>query len=139
MLRPKKTKFKKVFKDRIRGFAMRGNKICFGEYGLQSLDAKRIKDKQIEAARKMINGYLKRMGKLWIRVFPHVPVTKKPTETRMGKGKGDVEFFVFKVKPGKVLFELSGITEKQAINAFNLASSKLPIKTRFIKSIYKVI
>ena len=134
-LEPCKTKFSKEFKGKIYGSAKRGFMLSFGWYGLKALESKRIKASQIEAARKAINKYLKRSGKLWIKAFPNTPVSKKPTEVRMGKGKGNIEYYANKVKKGKVLFELDYITEKQAKNAFNLASSKLPIKTRFIKHI----
>ena len=133
LLQPKKTKFKKLFKGRIRGKAKNGYEIAFGKFGLKAIKSERIRANQIESSRKAINGYLKRSGKLWIRVFPNVPITKKPIEVRMGSGKGNVEFWVCKVKKGKIMFELDNINEKDAIEAFKRASDKLPIKTKFIK------
>ena len=133
MLQPKKTKFAKMFKGRIKGNASRGTTISFGEYAIKTLDAYRIKDRQIESARKAINGYLKRVGKLWIRIFPDYPVTKKPTDVRMGKGKGSVEYYVSRVKPGKILFELGNVSKQQAEVAFARATSKLPVKTKFLQ------
>lgn len=135
MLSPKKTKFKKAFKGRIHGKAKRGYNIAFGSYGLKALEPCRVKDCQIEAARRAINRHLRRTGKLWIRMFPDWPVSKKPTDVRMGKGKGPVEYFVSRIKPGKILFELDSVTEEQAIGAFSRAAAKLPIKTKFIKSL----
>ena len=137
-LRPKKTKFKKAFKGKIHGKAKRGYSLEFGSYGLKALEPERIKENQIEAARKAINRHLKRMGKLWIRIFPDVPVSKKPADVRMGKGKGSVEYYVCRVKPGRVLFELDSVTESQAQGAFMLAAAKLPIKTKFVKTLSKV-
>jgi len=133
MLRPKKSKFLKSFKGKIYGIASKGFTIAFGNYGLKSIERGRIRDNQIESARKAINGNLKRSGKLWIRIFPSVPITKKPIEVRMGKGKGNVEYYVCKVKPGRILFELSNVTEKQAFVAFSMASYKIPLKTKFVK------
>jgi len=132
MLYPKKTKFRKVFKGKIRGISSRGNHLSFGDYGLKVLEKKRIKSNQIESARKAISGSLKRSGKLWIRIFPHTPVVKKPVEVRMGKGKGDVDHFVSKVKPGKILFELNGVSKEDAYKAFIKASAKLSTKTRIV-------
>jgi large subunit ribosomal protein L16 len=134
MLRPKKDKFAKRFKGRIRGQAKNGYNIVFGCYALKALEPERIKDCQIESARKAINRYLKRSGKLWIRVFPDYPITKKPADVRMGKGKGSVEYYVTRVKPGKIIFELDSISREQAIGAFARASAKLPLKTKFIES-----
>ena len=135
MLAPKKTKFRKAFKGRINGKARSGFTVAFGAYGLKALEPERITARQIEAARKAINRHLRRTGKLWIRVFPDIPVTKKPADVRMGKGKGSPEFFIFRVKPGRVLFELDGVTDTQAEGAFERAAAKLPIKTKFIKRI----
>lgn len=135
MLVPKKTKFRKAFKGKIKGNAKRGATIAFGSFGLKALEPERITARQIEAARKAINRYLRRAGKLWIRVFPDLPVSRKPAEVRMGSGKGSVEFYVCRVKPGRILFELAGVTSAQAEEAFRLASGKLPIKTKFIQHI----
>ncbi|MGA1861789.1 50S ribosomal protein L16 [Deferribacter thermophilus] len=133
MLMPKRLKYRKVFKGRIKGKASKGNKIEFGEYGLQAMSKGKITSRQIEAARIAITRYVRRGGKLIIRIFPHKPVTKKPAETRMGKGKGAVEYYVAPVKEGTMLYEISGVTEAQAREAFRLASHKLPVKCRFVK------
>ena len=133
MLMPKRLKYRKVFKGRIKGKASKGNKIEFGEFGLQAASKGKITSRQIEAARIAINRYVKRGGKLIIRIFPHKPVTKKPAETRMGKGKGAVEYYVAPVKEGTMLYEISGVTEAQAREAFRLASHKLPVKCKFVK------
>lgn len=133
ILRPKKTKFKKSFKGRIRGKAKRGFSLEFGSYGLKALTSERIRENQIEAARKAINRYLKRSGKLWIRIFPDLAITKKPTDVRMGKGKGPLDCYISKVKPGRIIFELDSVTEKQAQSAFALATAKLPLRTKFVK------
>lgn len=130
---PKKTRYSKAFKGRIKGIATNGYKVIFGSYGLKSLTPERVTSNQIEAARKAINRFLKRSGRLWIRIFPNIPVTKKPVDVRMGKGKGPVEYYIFRVKPGKILFELGSVTENDAKSAFALASAKLPIKTKFTK------
>lgn len=132
MLLPKKTKYRKAMKGRINGVAHRGNEISFGYYGLQSLGTDRITSRQIEAARRAMTRYIKRGGKIWIRIFPDVPVTKKANETPMGSGKGAPEFFVAKVRPGTMLFEMSGVTEEIAREAMRLASHKMPVKTRFV-------
>ncbi len=132
MLMPKRTKYRKQHRGRRKGKATSGNYIAFGEYGLKALEAHWITGNQIEAARLAITRYLKKGGKLWIRIFPDKPVTKKPAETRMGKGKGNVDHWVAVVKPGRILFELAGVTEEQAREAFRKASFKLPIKTRFV-------
>ena len=133
MLQPNKTKFKKQqkgkFKKRI---AIKGHILNFGDFGLKSLDTSRITARQIESARIVISRYLKRIGKIWIRIFPDKPITKKPIEVRQGKGKGNVEFWVALVQPGRILFEVSGIPENIALKAFSLASYKLPIKTSFV-------
>lgn len=133
MLMPKKVKYRKQQRGTMRGKASRGNKVAFGDYGLQALEACWLTSRQIEAGRVAIMRHIKKGGKLWIRVFPWKPVTKKPLETRMGKGKGDPEIWVDVVKPGRILFELAGVPEEVAREAFRLASHKLPIKTRFVK------
>ena len=133
MLLPKKTKFRKVRIGKNRGNATRGNYIAFGDYGLQSLSNERITSRQIEAARQAMTRYVKRGGKIWIRIFPHTPVSRKPLDLKMGGGKGNPEFFVAKVKNGTVMFEMKGVPEDVAREAMRLASHKLPVKTRFIK------
>ena len=133
MLLPKKTKFRKVRIGKNRGNATRGNYIAFGDYGLQSLSNERVTSRQIEAARQAMTRYLKRGGKIWIRIFPHTPVSRKPLGLKMGGGKGNPEFFVAKVKNGTVMFEMKGVPEDVAREAMRLASHKLPVKTRFIK------
>jgi large subunit ribosomal protein L16 len=133
MLMPKRVKFRKQQRGRMRGKAYRGSSVTFGEFGLQSLEPAWVTNRQIEAARVAITRSLKRGGKMWIRVFPDKPVTKKPAETRMGKGKGPPEFWVAVVKPGRVLFELEGISRKLAQEALQLGASKLPIRTRFVE------
>ncbi|MHB8094816.1 MAG: 50S ribosomal protein L16 [Candidatus Aminicenantales bacterium] len=132
MLMPSKVKFRKQHRGRMRGKALRGGTLSFGEFGLQALESCWLTARQIEAGRITITRYMKRRGKLWIRAFPWKPVTKKPTEVRMGKGKGDPEFWVDVIKPGKILFELEGVTEEIAREAMRLAAHKLPMKTRFI-------
>ena len=132
MLSPKRVKYRKRQKGRIRGKAYRGSTVDFGDYGLQAVGAGRITARQIEAARMAVNRHVKRSGKLWIRIFPDTPVTKKPAETRMGKGKGSPEEWVAIVKPGKVLYEISGVSEDVAKQAFNLAAHKLGLPTKFI-------
>ncbi len=132
MLQPKRTKFRKQRKGKNRGLAWRGSDVSFGDFALQATEATRITARQIEASRMAIMRSVKRQGKLFIRVFPDKPVTKKPLEVRMGGGKGSVELWVALVKPGKVLFEISGVTEEQARAAFKLASTKLPVATRFM-------
>ncbi len=132
MLMPKKVKYRKVHRGRMRGKALRGGTLSFGEFGLQALEPCWLTARQIEAGRITISRYLKRKGKLWVRAFPWKPVTKKPTETRMGKGKGDPEFWVDVIKPGKIVFEVEGIEETEAREAMRLAAQKLPMKTRFI-------
>jgi large subunit ribosomal protein L16 len=133
MLLPRKTKFRKVRKGKNGGVASAGHYIAFGDYGLQSLGNERITSRQIESSRQAMTRHIKRGGKIWIRIFPHTPVTRKPQDVKMGSGKGNPEFFVAKVKPGTVLFEMKGVTEELAREAMRLASHKLPIKTRFIK------
>lgn len=132
-LMPKRTKYRKVQKGRNRGKATRGNKVSYGEYGIQALEAGMITSNQIEAARIAMTRHVKRGGKVWIKLFPDKPITKKPAETRMGKGKGAVEFWVAPVKPGRVMFEMSGVAEPVARRALELAAYKLPIKTKFVK------
>ena len=132
MLQPKRTKFRKLQKGRNRGVATNGDRVSFGEFGLKTIDRGRITARQIEAARRAINRYVKRGGKIWIRVFPDVPVTEKPLEVRMGKGKGNVEYWVAKVQPGKVLYEIEGVSEDAAREAFRRAAAKLPVKTVFV-------
>ena len=132
MLQPKKTKYRKQFKGRNRGIATRGAAVSFGEYGLKVADRARLTARQIEAARRSITRHIKRGGKLWIRVFPDKPITKKPLEVRQGKGKGPVEYWVALVQPGKVLFEVEGVPEALAREAFILAAAKLPVKTVFV-------
>lgn len=132
MLQPKRTKFRKQRKGRNRGIATRGNRVSFGEYGLKATTRGRITARQIEAARRAITRHVKRGGKLWIRIFPDVPVTKKPLEVRMGNGKGNVEFWVAKVLPGRVLYEIEGVPEDVAREAFRLAAAKLPVKATFV-------
>lgn len=132
MLMPKRQKYRKVRKGRIRGVATSGNYIAFGDYALQAQGMDRINSRQIEAARQAMTRYIKRGGKIWIRIFPHIPVTKKPQDVKMGSGKGSPEFFVAKVKPGTILFEMQGVSEATAREAMRLASHKLPIKTKFL-------
>ena len=132
MLQPKRTKFRKVHTGRNRGLAQSGNKVSFGSYGLKATDRGRMTARQIEAGRRAMTRHVKRQGKIWIRVFPDKPITKKPLEVRMGKGKGNVEYWVALVQPGKVMFEMAGVEEELAREAFKLASAKLPIKTHFI-------
>jgi len=132
MLQPKRTKFRKQRKGKNRGLAYRGSDVSFGDYALQALEAARVSARQIEAGRMAIMRSVKRQGQLFIRVFPDKPVTKKPLEVRMGKGKGSVELWVAPVKPGKVLFEITGVTEEQAREAFKLAATKLPMSCRFM-------
>ncbi|MDO4436090.1 MAG: 50S ribosomal protein L16 [Cardiobacteriaceae bacterium] len=131
MLQPKRTKFRKQHKGRNRGLAQSGNEVSFGEFGLKATTRGRITARQIESARRAINRYIKRGGKLWIRIFPDVPVTQKPLETRQGKGKGNVEYWVAKVQPGTVLYEIEGVSEEAAREAFRLAAAKLPVRTTF--------
>ncbi len=135
MLLPKKTKYRKAFKGRIHGDAKGGFLLNFGSFGLKALDPNRVTSRQIEAARRTITRHIKRVGKLWIRIFPDVPVSKKPADVRMGSGKGSVEFWACRVKPGRIMFELDGVPEEVARDAFEKASAKLPLKTKFIKRI----
>ena len=133
MLSPKTVKWRRQHRTKFRGLSKRGTELSFGDYGLVSLDSGHMTDRQIEASRIAISRYVKRGGKLWIRVFPDRPITKKPLETRMGSGKGDVEFWAAAIKPGRILFEISGVTEEQAREAFRLASHKLPFKCKFLQ------
>jgi large subunit ribosomal protein L16 len=131
MLQPKRTKYRKQMKGDNRGLAHRGSKVSFGEFGLKSVDRGRLTARQIEAARRTISRHVKRGGKLWIRVFPDKPISRKPLEVRMGSGKGSVEYWVAQIKPGTMLYELEGVTEELAREAFRLAAAKLPVKTTF--------
>ncbi|VAW54474.1 LSU ribosomal protein L16p (L10e) [hydrothermal vent metagenome] len=132
MLQPKRTKFRKMFKGKNRGLAQNGNKISFGEYGLKATERGRVSARQIEAARRAMTRKVKRNGKIWIRIFPDVPISSKPLEVRMGKGKGNVDYWCSKVQPGTVLYEMEGVSEELAREAFRLAANKLPIKTTFV-------
>lgn len=132
MLQPKRTKFRKMHKGRNRGLAQRGNKVSFGEFGLKTTERGRITARQIEAARRALTRHIKRGGRVWIRVFPDKPISKKPLEVRMGKGKGNPEYWVSLVKPGHVLYEMEGVSEDIAREAFKLAGAKLPVKTVFV-------
>ena len=133
MLQPKKTKFRKMHKGRIRGDAKGGTDVNFGEYGLKAMEAERITARQIESARRAMTRYTGRAGRIWIRIFPDTPVTAKPAEVRMGKGKGSVEYWAAKVKPGRVMYEMGGVPEEVAREAFRLAAAKLPVKCKFVK------
>jgi large subunit ribosomal protein L16 len=133
MMQPKRTKFRKQFKGRNRGLAQRGNSVAFGEYGLKTLERGDLTAREIEAARRAMTRFVKRGGNIWIRIFPDKPITKKPLEVRQGKGKGNVEYWVAQVQPGKMLYEMAGVTEEVAREAFALASAKLSVKTSFTK------
>ena len=132
MLQPKRTKFRKMFKGKNRGLAQNGNKVSFGEFGLKATERGRVSARQIEAARRAMTRKVKRNGKIWIRIFPDVPISSKPLEVRMGKGKGNVDYWCSKVQPGTVLYEMEGVSEEMAREAFRLAANKLPIKTTFV-------
>ncbi len=132
MLQPKRTKYRKVQKGRNRGLATTGNKVSFGEYGLKAVGRGRLTARQIEAARRAMTRHIKRGGKIWIRVFPDKPITKKPLEVRQGKGKGNVEYWVAQIQPGRMLYEMEGVAEDVARQAFKLAAAKLPFKTTFV-------
>ncbi|NOY61837.1 MAG: 50S ribosomal protein L16 [Gammaproteobacteria bacterium] len=132
MLQPKRTKFRKQMKGRNRGLATTGNKVSFGEFGLQATSRGRVTARQIEAARRAMTRHVKRVGKIWIRVFPDKPISKKPVEVRQGKGKGNVEYWVAQIKPGFVLYEMEGVSEEVAREAFRLAAAKLPVQTTFL-------
>lgn len=135
MLQPKRTKYRKTFKGRIKGAAKGGTALNFGNFGLKALEPERITSRQIEATRRAVTRHMKRQGKVWIRIFPDVPVTGKPIEVRMGKGKGSVERWVAKVAPGRILFEVDGVSESIAREALRLGAAKLPIKTKIIKRV----
>ena len=135
MLQPNRTKFRKAHKGRIHGVATSGNSLTFGQFGLKALEPERVTARQIEAARRALTRHMKRAGRVWIRVFPDVPVSKKPLEVRMGSGKGNPELWVVRIKPGRILFEVDGVSVAMAREALGLAAAKLPIKTRFIERI----
>ena len=135
MLSPKRTKFRKQFKGRVHGIAKGGSSLNFGSYGLKAMEPGRITARQIEAARRAITRHAKRAGKMWIRVFPDVPVSSKPAEVRMGKGKGSTEYWLCRIKPGRMMFEIDGVDVEIAKRAFELAAAKLPLKTRFVTRI----
>jgi large subunit ribosomal protein L16 len=133
MLQPKRTKFRKQFKGRNRGLAQTGNQVSFGQFGLKAIDRGRITARQIEAARRAMTRHVKRGGKVWIRIFPDKPISKKPLEVRMGSGKGNVEYWVAEIQPGRMLYEMEGVTREVAQEAFKLAAAKLPVRTVFIE------
>ena len=133
MLQPKRTKFRKMMKGRNRGLAHRGSKVSFGEFGLKAVGRGRLTARQIESARRAMTRHIKRGGKIWIRVFPDKPITTKPLEVRQGKGKGNVEYWVAQIQPGKMLYEIQGVSEELAREAFTLAAAKIPIETTFVK------
>jgi len=133
MMQPKRTKYRKMFKGNVSGSAHRGSSVAFGDYGLKAVDRSRMTAREIEAARRAMTRYVKRGGQIWIRVFPDVPITQKPLEVRMGSGKGNVEYWVAKVTPGKVLFEIEGVPEATAREAFKLAAAKLSVPTAFVR------
>ena len=135
MLQPKRTKYRKQFKGRIKGVAKGGSDLNFGSYGLKAQEPDRVNARQIEAARRAITRHMKRAGRVWIRIFPDVPVTSKPTEVRMGKGKGSVEFWAARVAPGRIMFEIDGVAEDVAREALRLGAAKLPVRTRFVQRI----
>lgn len=135
MLQPKRTKFRKQFKGRIHGAAKGGTDLNFGSFGLKAIEPDRVNARQIEAARRAITRHMKRAGRVWIRIFPDLPVTSKPTEVRMGKGKGSVDYWCARVKPGRVMFEIDGVTEEVAREALRLGAAKLSVKTRFVQRI----
>ncbi|MBX2856490.1 MAG: 50S ribosomal protein L16 [Rhodobacteraceae bacterium] len=132
MLSPKRTKYRKAHKGRIHGLAKGGTMLNFGQFGLKAVEPERVTARQIEAARRAMTRHMKRQGRVWIRIFPDVPVTQKPTEVRMGKGKGSVEYWAAKVKPGRIMFEIDGVSEPIAKEALRLAAMKLPVKCRFV-------
>jgi large subunit ribosomal protein L16 len=135
MLQPKRTKFRKAFKGRIHGTAKSGTNLDYGTFGLKAVEPERVTARQIEAARRAITRQMKRQGRVWIRIFPDVPVTAKPTEVRMGKGKGSVEYWAARVHPGRIMFEIDGVSEELAREALRLGAAKLPIRTRFVQRI----
>lgn len=132
MLQPRRTKFRKAFKGRIKGDARGGTQLNFGAFGLKALEPERVTARQIEAARRAITRYMKRQGRLWIRIFPDIPVSSKPAEVRMGSGKGSPDYWAARVKPGRIMFELDGVSEAVAVGAFERAAAKLPIKTKMV-------
>ena len=133
MLMPKRVKYRKLMRGRLKGLSYRGNQVSFGTYGLQAVESKYVTSRQIEAARRAVVRYIRRGGKLWIRIFPYKPVTKRAAETRMGSGKGSVDHWVAPIRPGRVLFEMAGVREELAREALRLAAQKLPVRTQFIK------
>mgnify|MGYP003962757725 FL=1 len=135
MLSPKRTKYRKAHKGRLHGLAKGGTALNFGAYGLKAVEPARVTARQIEAARRAITRHIKRAGRMWIRIFPDVPVSKKPTEVRMGKGKGTPEFWMARVKPGRIVFELDGVPSELAREAFELGAAKLPMRTRFVRRV----
>lgn len=135
MLQPKKTKFRKAFKGRIKGAAKGGFELAFGEFGLKAMEPERITARQIEAARRAMTRHMKRVGRVWIRVFPDLPVSSKPAEVRMGSGKGAPEYWAARVEPGRIMFEIGGVTAETAREALDLAAAKLPVRTRFVQRI----
>src|SRR5690606_4256111 len=135
MLQPSRTKYRKQHKGRIHGLATSGNRLAFGQYGLKALEPERLTARQIEAARRAMTNHMKRQGRVWVNVFPDVPISKKPTEVRMGKGKGMPEYWAARVKPGRILFEIDGVDETTAREALRLAAAKLPVLTRFVARI----
>jgi large subunit ribosomal protein L16 len=135
MLQPSRTKYRKQFKGRIHGLATSGNTLAFGQYGLKALEPDRLTARQIEAARRAMTNHMKRAGRVWVNIFPDVPISKKPTEVRMGKGEGMPEYWAARVKPGRILFELDGVDEVTAREALRLAAAKLPVLTRFVARI----
>src|SRR6187551_1287916 len=135
MLQPKKTKFRKAHKGRIHGVAKGGTELAFGQFGLKSQEPERLTARQIEAARRAITRQMKRAGRVWIRIFPDLPVTSKPTEVRMGKGKGAVDYWAARIKPGRIMFEIDGVSEETAREALRLGAAKLSVKTRFVQRI----
>jgi large subunit ribosomal protein L16 len=135
MLQPKRTKFRKAFKGRIHGASKGGTALNFGSYGLKAIEPERVTARQIEAARRALTRFMKRQGRVWIRIFPDVPVSKKPAEVRQGKGKGTPEFWICRIKPGRIMFEVDGVNEATAREGFALAAAKLPIKTKFVARI----
>lgn len=135
MLQPKRTKYRKTFKGRIHGAAKSGTNLDYGTFGLKAVEPERVTARQIEAARRAITRQMKRQGRVWIRIFPDVPVTAKPTEVRMGKGKGSVEYWAARVHPGRIMFEIDGVSEELAREAMRLGAAKLPIRTRFVQRI----
>ena len=138
MMQPKRTKFRKQFKGRIHGEAKGGSELNFGHFGLKATEPDRLTARQIEAARRALTRHMKRQGRVWIRIFPDVPVSKKPAEVRMGKGKGSVELWVARVKPGRIMFEIDGVAEDLAAEAIRLGAAKLPVDTRFVRRVQQV-